>query len=250
MDRDSLDEHLSRISTLWSMIFQAHDPEGDAATAAQRVLLLRYSGAAYRYLLGALRDPDAAADLAQEFAVRFLRGQFRRADPGRGRFRDYLKTALSRLVTDHYRARQGWPQALSPDGPEPAAPSASSADDDRAFLAGWREELLERTWQALADANPTFHAVLRLRSEQPDLPSPRMAEELTARLGREVNAAWGRKTLQRAQGKFADLLLDEVAVSLEEATPEALRQELEATDLLRYCRSALARRHPAAAGGA
>ena len=43
----------------------------------------QHCGAAYRYLLGAVHDPDAADDLCQDFAVRFLRGDFRRADPGR-----------------------------------------------------------------------------------------------------------------------------------------------------------------------
>jgi hypothetical protein len=51
-----------------------------------------------------------------------------------------------------------------------------------------------------------------------------------------------RKTLQRAQAKFADLLVEEVATSLESATEEELQSELRELELLRYCRSALERR--------
>ena len=48
--------------------------------AAQSVYLFPgYQGAAYRYLTAAVGDPDVAAELFQEFAVRFLRGDFRRA---------------------------------------------------------------------------------------------------------------------------------------------------------------------------
>ena len=88
MERESPDERLSRISTMWSLVFQAHAGKVDAAASAQNVLMQRYGGAIHRYLLGALRDADAAADLAQEFALRFVRGDFRRANPERGRFRD------------------------------------------------------------------------------------------------------------------------------------------------------------------
>ena len=86
------DDRLSRIATRWTAVFRAHGDAPTQAEAARHRLMLHYSGAVYRYLLGAVRDPDVAADLCQEFAVRFLRGDFRRADPGRGRFRDYLKT--------------------------------------------------------------------------------------------------------------------------------------------------------------
>jgi RNA polymerase sigma-70 factor (ECF subfamily) len=241
MDRDNLNERLSRISTVWTMIFQAHAGPEDVAARAQQALMQRYSGAAYRYLLGALRDPDAAADLCQEFALRFVRGDFRRADPERGRFRDYLKTALRHLVTDYHRARQALPRQLSAGAAEPAAAGAT-ADDERLFLTSWREELLERTWKALVDDNPAFHAVLLYRIEDPQASSARMAEELSAPLGKPVTAAWVRKTLQRAHARYADLLLEEVECSLERPGPEELRHELEELDLLRYCRSALERR--------
>src|SRR6478672_6403505 len=129
------DERLSRIATRWTAVFRAHGDAPTLAEAARHRLMLQYSGAAYRYLLGAVRDPDVAADLCQEFAVRFLRGDFRRADPGRGRFRDYLKRSLSHLVTDHHRARQAGPVTRSPDAPEPAAADPTAEPD---FAAGWR----------------------------------------------------------------------------------------------------------------
>src|SRR5262245_15733603 len=106
MDAPSVDSRLGQISTLWTALRSAPAESPDAATTRQQLLMERYCGAVYRYLLGALRDHDAAEDLFQEFAERFLRGEFRRADPQRGRFRDYVKTALIHLVTDYYRAQR------------------------------------------------------------------------------------------------------------------------------------------------
>ena len=80
------------------------------------------------------------------------------------------------------------------------------------------------------------------RIENPDMSSARIAEELHATLGKPLTAAWVRKNLQRAHEKFADLLLDEVAASLEDAKGEALNEELRELDLLKYCQSAVARR--------
>jgi DNA-directed RNA polymerase specialized sigma24 family protein len=232
-----LDERLSRIATRWTVVFQAHGQAATAAEAARHRLMLRYSAAAYRYLLGAIRDPDVASDLCQEFAVRFLRGDFRRADPGRGRFRDYVKRALVHLVTDHHRARQAGPVQIAADAPEPA----HTLGDEPDFAEGWRQDVLDQTWKALADDNPTFHAALLLRIDNPDMQSPEMAERLTAELGKPMSPENVRKTLQRAQAKFADLLLDQVSDSLDDPATD-LEAELRDLDLLKYCRSALERR--------
>jgi RNA polymerase sigma-70 factor (ECF subfamily) len=237
MERTHSDQRLSRISTLWSAVTQAHRGPADAAGAAQRLLLERYAGAAYRYLLAAAGG-DAADDLFQEFALRFLRGDFRRADPQRGRFRDYLKTALIHLVHDHRRAEQRRPLELR-DDVQPAR-ALSGADEERTFLDGWRADLLDRTWKALAAANPTYHAVLHLRVDNPEATAASLAESLGEQLGKAIDAAWVRKTIQRAQRKYARLLVDEVKASLAAPTPEAVRQELLDLDLLKYCRSALA----------
>jgi DNA-directed RNA polymerase specialized sigma24 family protein len=240
MDSNDLNQRLSRIYTQWSLVFNAHGNQADAARADLAKLLARYSGAAYRYLLGALRDPEVADELAQEFALRFVRGDFRRANPERGRFRDYLKTALINLVNDHHRQQQDRPGAL---GVEPAAPTPPSLDTHADFLATWRTELLDGAWKALAENNQAYHAALRYRIENPDAVSALMADHLTASLRKPVNAASARKMLERAHAKFADLLVDEVACSLEAPSDEELEKELADLDLLKYCRSALQRRN-------
>jgi RNA polymerase sigma-70 factor (ECF subfamily) len=133
------------------LLLQAHRGEGEELSEARRLLLRRYCGAVYRYLRAAVRDAHAAEELSQEFALRVLRGDFRRADPGRGRFRDFVKTALYHLIVDYHRGRQKQP------GPLPAADSelpaaAGEGPGDQEFLDRWREELLERAWEALAEA--------------------------------------------------------------------------------------------------
>ena len=240
MDRDELDQRLSRMSTVWTMVFEAHGGEADAATAAMSGLALRYSGVVYRYLLGAVRDPDAAAELSQELALRILRGAFKHADPSRGRFRDYLKTALIHLVDDYRAAQRSRPRPLPRD--EPASPAPAVPETEADFLESWRAELLDRTWKALAAAQPMYHAVLLFRVENPDVPSPRMAEELGARLGTSLRPDQVRKALQRSHAKFAELLIDEVAITMGEPSREELAEELREVELLKYCRSALERR--------
>lgn len=241
MQPDELSQRLSRINTQWTLLFRAHAQSEGGAAEAQWAVLARYQRAIYRYLVGALRDADVAEELAQEFALRFLRGDFRRADPGRGRFRDYLKTALSHLVTDHHRARQRAPGNLPAEVPDVHAVSLSIDDAEKNFVEDWRTTILDRTWQVLLDFNPTYHAVLRLRIANPDMSSADMAAQLTAERGQAMSAALVRKSLQRAHEKFADLLLAEVAASLEMPTKEAIENELKELDLLRFCRSALDR---------
>jgi RNA polymerase sigma factor (sigma-70 family) len=244
MNRNETDRPLQQISTLWAVVSQALAGPPEAVGAAQQQLLRRYRGAVYRYLLAAVRDPDAAEDLAQEFALRFIQGRLRGADPQHGRFRDYLKGVLAHLIADYYRRRR--PPLPLPDGAgEPAAPAGSRAEDDAAFLGSWRQELLARAWEALeaieGRTGQPFHTVLRFRSDHPELRSAEMAERLAARLGKPLTAAGVRQTLRRARDKFADLLLDEVAQTLRHPTADQLGEELAELGLLQYCQAALDR---------
>jgi RNA polymerase sigma-70 factor (ECF subfamily) len=235
---------LSHLATPWSDLEQAHGGGLPALDEARRRLLQHYSPAVYSYLLGAVRDPDVAADLFQEFALRLMRGAFRRADPRRGRFRDFLKTALGHLVTDHYRRQR---RGRRPDhgAPEPAADRSTLAEAEERFAEEWRAQLLGRTFAALEAfeqrTGQPLHTLLHFRVEHPDLPVAELARQLSGRLGQEPTAAWVYKHLHKARQKFADLLVAEVARTLDCPGVEELGEELAELGLLRWCRPALGR---------
>lgn len=235
----SVTDRLSRIQTLWTMVQDAHGLAPDAASVALHKLVQRYSGAVHAYLLGALRRDDAADELFQEFALRVVRGDFGRADPQRGRFRDYLRRALINLINDYHRARKAWHPQVELDKLQPAA---ALEVDEQSFVASWRQELLDRTWRTLLETLPVYHAVLLFRVENPDVPSSAIAEQLSKTLDKPLTADSVRKTLQRAHEKFADLLLEEVETSLGDTGPAELEAELRTLDLLKFCRPALERR--------
>jgi DNA-directed RNA polymerase specialized sigma24 family protein len=245
VDNEGRDQHLSQILTHWSVVFQAHQGPASQVAEAQRQLMERYGGAVHRYLLGLLRDPDAADELAQEFAVRFLRGDFKNVEPGRGRFRDFVKQALRNLTIDYWR-RRARPREGIEDSPEPSAPDPGLRDFEHQFLVSWRDGLMDRAWRGLAlhqeQTGQPYHTVLLYRAEHPEQHSPEMAEHLSSRLGRPVNASWVRQSLLLAREKFVELLLEEVGASLREPTADHLEEELADLGLLEYCRGGL-RRH-------
>src|SRR5262249_24879779 len=151
----------------------------------------------------------------------------------------YVKGTLFHLIADYRKQRREWP------GPLPAEDAALAAAGeavvaDRQFVESWCDQLVARAWGRLAEIDVRtgqhLYAVLRLRAENPQMPSPHMAEQLAARLGRPLTAAGVRQTLHRAREKFADLLLDEVTHSLHYASADQLEEELSELGLLDYCR--------------
>jgi RNA polymerase sigma-70 factor (ECF subfamily) len=257
VETDELADRLSRINTRLTIWLQAHRGEGEAAIAARQQLVLRYYGAVYRYLLGMLRDPVAAEEMTQDFAVRLLRGDFKRFDPQRGRFRDFLKVSLRHLVQDYWRQqtkrKKKEPQSLAnrgfedstPATQEPAEAVADSLeiDLDQGFVEKWKEELLARTWEALeksqTETGQPYYIVLRCKTDQPELRSAQLAEQIGAQLGKPVTGEGARQLLHRARKRFAELLVDEVTHSLETPEPGQVAEELIELGLMSYCRSAV-----------
>jgi len=236
------DQHLSQIQTSWSMV---HDAKlGTAAVeAAREQLLQRYRGAVYRYVLAVVKDPSLADDLTQEFAYRFVRGDFRNADPQRGRFRKFVKTAVLNLVRDHYRRGSRQPKPVH-DSSFPDGAASRSVEPDQQFVDTWKQELMDRAWKSLKSQQATdlpLYTVLNLRAEHPDLRSPALAERLSETLGRPVTANWVRQVLFRARHQFAEYLLQDVLHSLNQPTADELEDELRECGLFEVCAPALNR---------
>ena len=239
MNQDHFNPRLSQIATRWSLVLQAVQCEGDEVYAAQQQLMQRYSSAIYHYLLAILRNPDLAEDMLQEFALRCIRGDFRRLAPCRGRFRDFIKTTLRNLVIDHHRRQRARPAMQSLDGVEAFAWDTKSVDLDATFLANWRDELLAHAWEALAqveeETGQLFHTVLTLRVRQPQLRSEEMATYLETQQGISFTASGVRQLLHRARTRFTALLFQEVRRTLDNPTAEEVEQELRELGLLVYC---------------
>jgi RNA polymerase sigma factor (sigma-70 family) len=231
------DPYLDRIQTLWTLVQEAHRPERQHV--AQEQLLERYREAVHRYLLGAVRDPHEADELFQEFAVRFLEGKFRGANPEKGRFRDYVKSALFNLVST-YRRKSGRQPVQAESFVLSEAPSPDEdAAEDAAFRNQWRDQLLASTWERLAESDRQTGShggtILRFKSQHPELDSQAVAHRMTEQLARPFTAASIRQAIHRAREKFAELLREEIARSINSTHMDAIDQEAAELGLLAYC---------------
>ena len=122
------------------------------------------------------------------------------ADPGRGRFRDFVKTALYHLIVDFQSRRQSVAVPAAAESEELSAADLAALDRD--FTSRWREEMLAKAWEALAavqaQTGEPLHAAWRLRGERPDLKPDALATELGTRLGRPISARDVRQIVHRA----------------------------------------------------
>lgn len=236
------DHHLSEIPTLWTVVRNAHGDEPAQRQEAQAELLERYGSAIRRYLLASLRDAEAADELMQEFSLRFVRGDFKNADPSKGRFRAFVKTSVFRLIMDHHRGGKKRRREGDLDF-DAASPEQSITDaDDAMFLKSWRDDLLDRAWKTLAQLDEKTggitHVVLRTRVDNPKLRSEELAAEVSRATNREISPGSIRVQVHRAREKFADALLQSVIDSLDNPSEEMIEAELIDLKLFDYCRPA------------
>jgi RNA polymerase sigma-70 factor (ECF subfamily) len=222
---------LDQISTRWAAV---RDP-------AQ--FLLRYGTAVRRYLGALVKQPDDVDEILQDFLTRGIERGFVRAEPLRGRFRDYLKTAVRNAALSHLRRRKPVVQgdfALEELAAAPDTPLAA----DQQWEAEWRLCVLSRAWQALESHErrapaSLCHTVLRLSVAHPEEDSKALAARASAQSGRPIRADAFRKQVSRARRLFAELLLGEVAQTLEDPTPEQIEEELVDVGLMEYVRDFL-----------
>ncbi|WP_167284929.1 RNA polymerase sigma factor [Marilutibacter alkalisoli] len=97
---------MSRFATThWSIIVHGHDQPGQSQEALVAICET-YRRPVLSYLRSRGHDTSDAEDLTQEFFTRLIEQRWdRRADPGRGRFRSFLLTALNRFLSNEHAAR-------------------------------------------------------------------------------------------------------------------------------------------------
>ena len=233
---------LSRIETLWSVVQRAHGDDPANQLPAQQELLDLYGSAIKRYLLAATRNEDVADDLFQQFAVKFINGDFKSADPTRGRFRGFVKTVLARMIALHYRKQKTRRERSWGEHAESAADVASPTDD-QTFIISWREDRLAQTWHRLADhedrTGVRYNTVLRMRVSDPGLDGREFARIVSETLGKPMEPGAVRVMVHRAREKFANLLTVTVSESLGSRGRGIVESELIELGLIDYCREAL-----------
>jgi RNA polymerase sigma-70 factor (ECF subfamily) len=219
---------LDQISTRWPLI----------TDAAQFVM--RYLPAIRHYLEALLKNCHDAEDATQEFLLRGLLRGFLRTNELRGRFRDYLKTAVRNAALTHLHHKKALREVGCGQLHLPAS-SAGPSEGEQNWLAQWRRCILDRAWRALTNhqlrsPGNLFYTVLRFTAEYPQEDSTALADQTSRFIGRPLRADAFRKQLSRARRLFAQLIVFEVRQTLEEPTPENIDEELSVLGLRDHVR--------------
>jgi RNA polymerase sigma factor (sigma-70 family) len=224
-------------TTLWGRVVEAAGSDSPGARDALAGLFQAYWYPIYALIRRRGHDPDEAQDLAQAYFSRLLeRGILGRADPGKGRFRAFLRADCVFFLADRRDAaralkRGGGDTLLSIDARdaegryliEPAGPETPEALFDRA----WALALL--AW-ALEQIAPEQGGPARLRlferlkvvlTEGPRaVPYASIADELGMTVAAVESAA------RRLRKRFAEAVRSEIAETLDDPSPESVEDEI------------------------
>lgn len=215
-------------TTRWSLIVAARGVTPDARDALD-LLCRAYRPAVVSYLRRYGYARADADDVAQDFFTRFVEKRFQDvADPQRGRFRMFLRTALRHFVAsahahDH-AARRAPLQAGAGVDPDRVDGGESP---ERAFERAWALTVLGRALERLreeAEAADKSLLFERLRGFLVEAPEPRDYERVAAELSMRPNTV--AVATHRLRERLRELVRAELSDTV--AGPQDLAEELEA----------------------
>ena len=187
-----------------------------------------------------LPSQDDADEVEQDFLLQVVAGRLPNPDRMQGPFRYYLITVIRNAAQSYLRRRFRQPVAIS----DLSCLSAIASLADVEYQTYWRACVLQNTWHALRDHQTRnrgnlFQTVLTASARFSNQDSGALAARIVSDTGQPLSAEAYRKQLSRARQKFAQLLIEEVARSLANCTPESLADELEELDLMKCVRTML-----------
>ena len=222
-------------TTHWSVVFAAGHASAAGARDAMGELCRTYWYPLYAHVRYRGHSVEDAQDLTQAFFAHLLENQrFASANPARGKFRNFLLTALDHfLVNEWHRLRaekRGGGQfliSLDQNAVEHrySAEPATQETPDRLFEKRWAATLLEKVLADLgqecrAMGKHDFFAAAKgiLWGDQ----DPVSCAELAAQCGITESAT--KSAIHRLRGRYRALLRTEVARTV--STPEEIDGEL------------------------
>jgi RNA polymerase sigma-70 factor (ECF subfamily) len=224
-------------TTRWSRVLAAAGRSEPDAGAALAELCAAYWYPVYALIRCRGHDPDAAADLAQDYFAHLLeKGILAAADPSRGRFRSFLRTDCGFFLADarDRAARLKRGGGLTPisidvrdaEGRYRVEP-ADGLTPERLFDRAWAVSLLERALARLAaEYAQSGRAVLFEHLEPALNPGPH-AEPYAAiaqRLG--MTEAAVQQAASRLRKRYRARLREEAAATLHEPDEAAVEDEI------------------------
>jgi DNA-directed RNA polymerase specialized sigma24 family protein len=224
-------------TTHWSRVARAADPAAPDARAAMAELCGSYWYPIYAMIRRKGHDPDEALDLTQDYFARLLeKGVLAAADPGKGRFRAFLRTDCGFFLADardrRGRLKRGGGAAVlsidaaGAEGRYRVEP-AGGLTPEQLFDRAWAVAMLDRALRRLADEYAgTGRAALFEQLEPTLTPGPRAEPHATiaARLG--MTGAAVQQAASRLRKRYGAILREEVAATLDGPDVDAVNDEI------------------------
>jgi RNA polymerase sigma-70 factor (ECF subfamily) len=217
-------------------VVRAGDPSTRAAREALAELCASYWYPVYAFIRRQGHEPDEAQDLTQAFFVHVLeRGTIAAADPSRGKFRSFVRTACAHFLADERdraraRKRGGDQIVLSIDARDAEGrylrEPAHNLTPERLFERTWVLTVLEHVFERLgqeyeqAGQGALFE---QLKSVLRVGPHSVTYATFAARLGMTQGAV--QVAVHRLRRRYRTILLDQIAATLDD--PAAVEDEVQ-----------------------
>jgi RNA polymerase sigma-70 factor (ECF subfamily) len=216
-------------TTHWSRVVRAGDPSTGPAREALAELCASYWYPVYAFIRRQGHEPNPAQDLTQAFFVRLLeKGTLAAADPSRGKFRSFVRTACSHFLADERdraraRKRGGAQIVLSIDARDAEGrylrEPAHNLTPERLFERAWVLTVLEHVFERLGqDYEKAGDAALfeQLKLVLTDGPHSVSYATFAARLGMTQGAV--QVAVHRLRRRYRTILLEQIAATLDDPT--------------------------------
>ena len=224
-------------TTHWSRVIRAGDACTPAAREALAELCASYWYPVYAFIRRQGHEPHQAQDLTQAFFVHLLeKGILAAADPSRGRFRSFVRTACAHFLADERdraraRKRGGGRAVLSIDARDAEGrylrEPAHNLTPERLFERTWALTLLDRVLERLGGEYERAGQAAQFEQLKVVLTAgPRSVPYATvaARLGMAEGTVQG--AVHRLRKRYRAILLDEIAATLDD--PSGVEEEVRA----------------------
>ncbi|MGZ5568938.1 MAG: RNA polymerase sigma factor [Limisphaerales bacterium] len=223
------------VTTRWSVVLAAGRSDTTHSRDALARLCQTYWYPLYAYVRRRGHNADEAQDLTQEFFARLLeKHSIASADPGRGRFRSFILTALNNFLAQEWekaraQKRGGGAELFSLDlaraedryDLEPAILETPDKDFDKK----WALALLETVMLQLEHEYKTegksdvFNALKQtLAGSRESQPYADLAKQLN------TTEAAIKVTVHRLRKRYRELLQNEIANTV--SSPEEIKEEM------------------------